>query len=131
MHGEMHGKVVGIGIRQACPSHDAGVVDEDVDPAEASNRRVDDGLTALNGRDVTGVGDRRSSGRCDFGDDGVGRLGVGANALNRAAEVVDDDGRPARREQKRVGASDAPPGTGDDRDPAVKTMRVQAGTGAW
>ena len=63
------------------------------------------------------------------------RLGVGALALHRAAEVVDDDARAARREQARVGAADAAPRAGDDRDAPVEavlaqTVLVQAATGA-
>ena len=81
------------------------------------------------------VGDRGAAGVDDLGGDGGRRPGVGALAPHRAAEVVDDDARAPRREQPRVGAPDAPPRAGDDRDAPVEAVLAQpgltqAGTGA-
>ena len=50
--------------------------------------------------------------------------GVGAVALDRPAEVVDDDLRPARGQQAGVAAADAAAGAGDDRHPAVEAVRA-------
>ncbi len=59
-----------------------------------------------------------------------GRLGVGADALHRATEVVDHDAGAAVGEQLGVGAADAASGAGDDRDAPVEAVLPQAVTGA-
>ena len=47
-----------------------------------------------------------------------------ADAVHRAAEVVDDDARAPVGEQQRVGPADAAPRAGDDRDAPVEAVLV-------
>src|SRR5690606_12092497 len=82
------------------------------------------------GRDVVGVGHRRAARAHDPGDGLGGRSFVGASALHRTAEVVDDHRRAASGEELGVGAADPAPRAGDDGDPPVEAVLVQALTGA-
>ena len=66
-------------------------MDEDVDPAEMLQRRVDDRLAARGGGHRLGARDRLAAGRDDLVDHLGGRAGVGAVAGEAAAGVVDHD----------------------------------------
>ena len=67
-----------------------------------------------------------AAGGDDLGDDRGGGSGVGAVAVHRAAEVVDDDAGAPLGEQARVGPAEAAPGAGDDRDPSVEAVLVHS-----
>ena len=97
----------------------ACVVDHGVQPPEVIDggghqpgRRVEVG-------DVVGVGDRLPAQCGDALDHLGGRACIGAAAVRRAAEVVDDDPRALPRELHRVFGADPPPGPGHDDDPSV------------
>ena len=75
-------------------------------------------------RHVAGVGDRGSARGDDLGRDGGRRLGVGADAFHRAAEVVDDDAGAPLGEQERMGPADAASRARDDRDPPLEAVSV-------
>ena len=67
----------------------------------------------------------------DLGDDLLGGRGVGARALGRAAEVVDDDLGALGGEQERVLPPDAAAGSGDDGHPAVELVHVCRPPAEW
>jgi hypothetical protein len=119
----MTSQVVGVGIGKLGPTHDPGVVDEDVDLAELLDGAVDERGRARLGCDVVPVGDTADRGR-----DVRGYAGVGARTVDRAAQIVDDDGRASLREQFRVRAADTASGAGDDRDAPVEAIVAQTGT---
>ena len=66
--------------------------------------------------DIVGVRDRLAAERRDLVDDRLRGPGVGATAVDGAAEVVDDDLRALRGQLERVAPPDPAPRTGDDRD---------------
>src|SRR5262249_12849426 len=130
VHGEVALEVGGVDVWEAGPAHDAGVVDQDVDAPEPVDGGGDERAGPGRGRHVAVVGDRLAPGPCDLGDDLVSWRGVLTIAPHRAAEVVDDHARAARREQRRVGAADAAPRAGDDGDASLEAELVQAATDA-
>src|SRR5689334_8249300 len=85
----------------------AGVVDQDVDPAELLYGPVDHRLDALAIGDVRAYREGARARRRRL-------LGV------RLVQVGDDDGRPFRRELPRDRLADALPGTGHDRDLVIE-----------
>ena len=101
-------------------AEDAGVVDDDVEPAERLDRLVDHRPRAGERRDVAGVGDRLTAPATDHVDDGLGDGLVGALTARRAAEVVDDDLGPGIGQLHRVPAPDAVPSASDDGHLAIE-----------
>ena len=79
---------------------------------------------------VVGVGDGGTARGDDLAGDGRGRFGVCSDAVHRPAEVVDDDPGAPFGEQQRIGAADAAPRAGDDRDAPLETELAQAATEA-
>ena len=101
-------------------AEDPGVVDEDVQVAEGVDGRVDQLLGPLPVGDVVAVRHRLATPGRDLGDDFVGRAVVRAGAVVGAATVVDDDLGSFGGEQKGVLATDAAPGSRDDRDASLE-----------
>ncbi len=66
------------------------------------------------------AGDRLATGGGDLVDDGLCRSVRATLAVDRTAEVVDDDQRAALGEVEGVRATEAAAGAGDDRDLAVE-----------
>ena len=121
VHVEHRVDQVGRHVVERLVAQDAGVVDDDVDLAERVDGGLDDGLAALGRGDGVVVGHGLAAGRLDLVDDLSARpRRRTAGAVDRAAEVVDDDQRAALGEQERVGAAEAAAGAGDDRDLAVE-----------
>ena len=79
--------------------------------------RLDDLVAVL---DRVVVGDGLAARLLDLVDDLVGRGRALACPVVLAAEVVDDDLRAARREEQRVGATEAVAGAGDDGDASIE-----------
>lgn len=102
-------------------AQDPGVVDHDVDATE-DIKGVLHQFVAVGDRVVVGFGN--AAGLADFGDDAVGSGGVGAFALGRAAEVVDQHFGALPGEQQCVGASEATTGSGDDDNFIFETHRL-------
>ena len=102
-------------------AQDAGVVDDDVDPSEGVDGRLDDGLATLGRGHAAGVGDRDAAEVVDLLGGGLGRPLAAALAADRRAQVVDDDLGAARRQQERVLAAEAPAGAGDDCDSVLES----------
>ena len=96
-------------------AEDAGVVDEDVDPAEVVDRLPTSCAAPTKSATFAPFASARppfasiSATTCCAGE-------VVALAGQRAAEVVDDDVRARLGEGQRVRPADAAPGAGDDRD---------------
>lgn len=82
--------------------HVAGVVDQHVDPAERRFRGFDDRRAALGRGHRCRAGDGGTASSDDLVDDGGGGAGIGSGASRFAADVVDDDVRPARGQQQCV-----------------------------
>ncbi len=103
VHGEVALEVVGVGLREARPPDDAGVVDQDVDASELLDRGVDERLRAGRSSATSLVSAIAAPPAATISAATVdGRSGVGAVALHRAAEVVDDD---AARRARRAGSA--------------------------
>ena len=105
-------------------AQDAGVVDEDVEPAEGVDGLADHALGAVPRRDAVAVGFGPATRGDDLVDDLLRRCRVGPFAARAAAEVVHHHRRTFGREQQRVPAADAAPRAGDDRNLAVEEPHV-------
>ena len=97
-------------------AQDAGVVDDDVQIAERLDRGVDEALGSLPAADTVAVGDGLAAHPLDLVDDLLGRRQVAAAAVDRPAEIVDDDLGTVLGKAERVLATDAAARSGDDRD---------------
>src|SRR5579864_8302225 len=97
-------------------AQNAGIVDQNVDPAERIERRLDDliGIAGLADRERRGDG--RAAGFLDLVDDGLGRSGIGAGAFEAGADIADHDARTLLRHEQRNAAADAPTGARHDGD---------------
>src|SRR3954454_5790914 len=95
-----------------------GVVDEHVETAERVDRGLHKSPCALPIGDVVGVRGCLTAGGTDIVDDRLRGADAGAGAVERGAEIVDDDARGFTRKRKRMFASDAASRTGDDDDAA-------------
>ena len=104
-------------------AQDAGVVDEDVEAAEGVDGGLHEALGAVPVADVVGVGDGLAAHGLHLVDHLLGRAGVVALAVHRAAEVVDHDLGAVVGEEERVLAADPPPGARDDRDATLAQLR--------
>ena len=107
-------------LRERLVAQDAGVVDDDVDLAERVDRGLDDALAALGGGHRVVVRHGVAAGGLDLVDDLLRGCVVAALAVDRAAEVVDDDLRAAARHLEGVGPAQPAAGAGHDRDPAIE-----------
>src|SRR6185503_798088 len=94
-------------------AQDAGVVDDDVDPAERVDRGLDDAVRRLPVRDAVGARDRRAAFRLDLVDDLLRRAGVLAFARDRGADVIHDHLRALGGHRVREIPPDSAAGAGD------------------
>ena len=109
------------GVDEHPVADEAGVVDQDVEPAEGVDRLLHHRRGLREVGHVGAVGDRPATGRLDRGDDLVGRrLARALAGRQRDAVVVDHDRRAVRRELERVRAADAATRAGDDRDATLQ-----------
>lgn len=97
-------------------AEDAGIVDEDVDAAEALDGGINDLVAVL---DAVVVGNGLAAGLSDLVDDHVRGLCGAALAGVRAAQVVNDDIGAPGREEYSVCLAQATAGTGDHDGLAV------------
>ena len=101
-------------VGQRPPPQRTGVVDEDVDAAEALEGAGGDGLDLRLVAHVARHGQRPAAGRLDLGGDLVDRAG---ELLRRGlAARGDDDGAARPRQAERDGPADAAARAGDDGD---------------
>ena len=84
----------------------AGVVDENVDAAVVVQRGLDDLASALGCRHGLGARDGLTARSSDLSHDLFGRTGIGAFPSQAAAEIIDDDSCPPRREKQGIGAAE-------------------------
>ena len=109
-------------------AQDAGVVDQDVEPAERVERLLDHALAGVHVGHRVVVGDGVAAGVLDRGHDLVGRSGLAVEfAALGAAVVVDHDPCALRREQQGVSAANPAAGAGHDRDAAIKSITHEIG----
>ena len=108
------------GVHQHPVAHEAGVVDQDVEPAELVDRLLHHRRGLLEVGHVGAVRHRPAARRLDRGDDLVGRRLPRALAGERDAVVVDHDGRAVRGQLERVRPADAAARSGDDRDATLQ-----------
>ena len=85
---------VGRHVVERLVAEDAGVVDDDVDASEGVERGLHDRRSALGRRHRIGVGDSLAAECRDLVDHPLGGALVAAGAVDRSAEVVDDDRAP-------------------------------------
>src|SRR4051812_22353998 len=97
-------------------AQDAGVVDQDVDAAESVERLLDDLVAVRRLADRERRGDGLTALFLDLVDHLLRRTGVAAGAIERRADVVNQDLGALLRHQHRDGAADAAAGAGDDGD---------------
>ena len=97
-------------------AQDAGVVHQDVDAAERVERGLHDLVGVLRLADRQRRGDRLPARLLDLVDHLLRRAGVAARAVERGADVVDQDLGALRRQHDRDGAADAAARAGDDGD---------------
>ena len=123
---EVGGQVRLIGVGDAGPSNDAGVVDEDVDPPEAFDGGVDEGLGSGARGHVADVGDGRPAGGDDLGRHGGRHISVGADTVPRPPQVVDDNPRTSGGQKHGIGPPDTAAGSGDGGDSPSKLYVLTA-----
>ena len=102
---------------------DAGVVDEDVEPAELVDGLLHHAPGAFEVGDVLVVRGRLAAALANEIDGEVGVL-AGALALEAGAEIVDEDLGALLGQLERVTAADAVARAGHDRHPAVEQTHV-------
>src|SRR5215510_5986689 len=98
-------------------AEDAGIVDENVELAEAIDRLLDHRLGPPSVADIMRIGDRLAAGLLDGVRHLACRRGIAASAVDAGTDVVDNDLRSMRREQQRMLASKSPSGSRDDGYP--------------
>jgi hypothetical protein len=112
--------VLDIHLEHALVAEDARVVDEDVDPAEAVDRRLHYLLGAVPLGDAVVVRHRLAARRLDLVADLLCGSGVRSLAFHRAAEVVYYNLRSTARKKKGVSAAEASAGPGNNRNSIIK-----------
>ncbi len=100
---------------------DAGIVDQNVHPAERLGRRGDYGGGTFCVRDAMSVGNSRPAGTNDLVDDSLRDTDINAVSTRFDTEIVDNDVRSASSELQRVVATEAATRPGDDDDLTVET----------
>ncbi len=121
MHLHHHVPVGFAGVGEGLVAQNAGVVHQDVDLAEAVDRRLEDRLAAFHGRDVGAIGHRLAAIGDDLVHHGLGhRRGPRRGAVARAAEVIDDHRCAFLGEQFGVGAAQPAASPGDDRHLSIE-----------
>jgi hypothetical protein len=102
----------------------AGVVDDDIDTAERVERALHRGGGAVLLADVVRIRHCFAAGALDF----IGHVSGGkircSRAVERRANVVDHNARPAPREQMRIGAAQTVAGAGYNRHAAIETHLI-------
>ncbi|MNL51116.1 hypothetical protein D3C87_1741880 [compost metagenome] len=94
-------------------TQNTGIVDHHIDPTEGIEGVLNQ-FVAVGDRVVVGLGG--AAGLADFRHHAISRRSVGAFALGRAAEVVDQDFRALFGEQQCMRPSQAATCTGDDHN---------------
>ena len=97
-------------------AQNAGVIHENVDAAESSERGFDNLVSVLRLDDRQGRGDGLSACLLDLVDDLLRRSGVGAGTLQARADVADHDVCALLRQPERNRAPDATRPPSDDGD---------------
>ncbi len=97
-------------------SQDAGVVDEDVEPAEGVHGLLDHGFGVVEVGNVATVHDRLAAHALDLVHDGLCRADVAAGPVDVAAQIVHHDLCALGSEHQRMLPSDAATGSRDDCD---------------
>jgi hypothetical protein len=120
VHVEDRVEFVGVHVLERRVPQDPGVVDDDVDPAPVVERGLHDRPAALGAGDRVVVCDRLAPRRRDLVDHRLRGGRAAAGAVDRAAEVVDDDQGTAAGQLQRMGTAQAPAGARDDRDLAIE-----------
>ena len=121
--GQVAGQVVGVGLGEAGPSDDAGVVDQDVEAPELLDGRVDERpcrprrwprrwLSATAAPPAATIAAATPD----------GHAGVRPVAVHRPAQVVDHHAGAPVGQQLGVGPTDAPSGAGDHRHPSLEAV---------
>ena len=108
-------------LGEAGVPQDAGVVDQDVDPAPSLNGGLDHMLHLAGVGDVRPVGDRLTARGDDLVGDFLGRRRGMARAVDGAAEIVDDDLRATPGQGQGVRPTKTRRRTGHDGDAAIKS----------
>ncbi len=110
-----HGIPVGLlHVEDHAVAEDAGVVDEDVEPAELVDGLFDHPSGLVEVGDIGPVDDRFAAGRADLVDDAPGRSHIATRSVDITPEIVDDDLGAPGSQQQSVLAPDTPPRSGDD-----------------
>ncbi len=106
-----------VGLEDEAVADDRRVVDDDVEPAEALDRERDGGGGGRWTRDALGEG---GGALAQALRQRLRDRGIAAAAVDRGAEIGDDDRRALRVQQLDDGAADAAAAAGDERDAAVE-----------
>ena len=99
----------------------AGIVDEDIEPAERRERGIHDRLAALRGGHALGAGHCLATRRHDLIDHGLSGAGVKAGTGDTAAIIVDHHFRAKLAEQQCIAASQPARRACDNGCPAIES----------
>ena len=126
MHGQHGVEILGRELGQRLVAQDPGIVDQDVDPAEAVQRGLHHSGRALGRRDRVAVRYSLSARRGDLTRGAPSRAAVGAAAGDRSAEVVHHDASAAGGEQPGMLKSEAAAGAGHYGHLALEPLLAHA-----
>ncbi|GGB41699.1 hypothetical protein GCM10011380_33980 [Sphingomonas metalli] len=107
-------------LGEAFVAQDTGIVDEDVDPAPARQRRRNHGRNARLVGHRAGRDHRFAAALADLGHDGGGTVG---------RDVVDDEAGALSGEEQGVRATQSGAGAGDDRNTVLKGLHARPCSG--
>jgi hypothetical protein len=93
---------------------DSGVVDEDIQPPEVFQGRLDNGISAVWGHNAVSICHRLASRSHNFGGDITGGREGSPQTLHAAAEIVHDDFCSTTPQFEGVGATETSSGSGYD-----------------
>ena len=121
VNGQDEVDVLNAHLGEGAVAQDAGIGDEDVDPAPFGHRVIDHALDAVDVRNRRTIGNCFAAEGFDFRHNGLRRVRAAARTIARAAKVVDHDFCAAAGKFKRVSAAKAAASAGYNGDAAVKT----------
>ena len=119
-------EIVQLHLGEGLVAQDAGVVDQDVDPAPFRHRRPDHGLDSGEIGDRGGIGHGLAAGGHDFGHDGLGRGRGSARTIASAPQIIDDHLCAAFGQGEGVFTPQPAAGPRHDRHAPVKSHRHPA-----
>ena len=102
-------------------AHNAGIVDQNVEPTERIDRGLDQSCRLVPIGDIRATGDGFPTGRNDFINNALrGATTAGRRSIQSHTDVVDHNLCAFSGEGQRMCSTDSTTGTGDDDNPTIE-----------